>query len=95
MNVRYNVSQLIKDFDGVTRLKRSLCDFKKSKNNFQKVSINMINHWRLRGSISNENMMWITLLARSKRFSTYKLEHFKYENYIMMESDDDKRNKTT
>ena len=87
MNVKYNVSQLIKDFDGVTRLKRSLSDFKQSKNNFQKVSLNQINKWRLRGSISNENMMWISLLARSKKFSTYKKETFKYENYIMMESD--------
>ena len=82
MNVEFDVKRLIKDFNGKTRLSRSLSAFKRSKQNNNKVTINAIAHWKSRKSISNENLMWLALLSKSKKYSTFQKDEFDYLEYI-------------
>ena len=82
MIVEFDVNKLVKDFNGKTRLSRSLSAFKMSKKNDNKVTVNAIDHWKSRKSISNENLMWLALLSKSKKYSTFQKDEFDYLEYI-------------
>ena len=82
MNLQFDVARLVKDFNGVTRLAKSLTMLKKSMGNEDKVTLNTINKWRIRKSISNENLMWIAILSESKFSTCQNPTGFNYKNYI-------------